>query len=303
MVEKAQTLRTQVPVTAKRSRQGLWASKRFQETLVAAVATIIATLGLAIVLFPIGWMLSTSLKGQIEALKMPPNWIPAHFQWVNYYDALTLNPFGLYFQNTFIYATLVMLGETLSCAFISYGFARLRAPGRDYLFLLVLATLMIPNEVTLIPQYVLFSKLGWTNSYKPLIVPAFFGSAYLIFLMRQFYMSLPVEYDEAAVIEGASHLQIWWRIILPLSKPAIGAVAIMSFIFHWNTFQGPLIYLSDNKLFTVSLGLSMFRAPFGGTPWHWYMAASLATLLPCVVVFFVAQRYFIQGIVVSGVKG
>ena len=303
MAERTQALRTQTAAKAKVSRGSLWASKQFQEDFIAVVATILATLGLLLVLFPIAWMLSTSLKGQIEALKMPPNWIPAKFQWNNYYDALTSNPFGLYFKNTAIFATLVMLGETLSCSFISYGFARLRAPGRDYLFLLVLATLMIPNEVTLIPQYVLFSKLGWTNSYKPLIVPAWFGSAYLIFLVRQFYMGLPKEYDEAAVIEGASHLQIWSRIILPLSKPVLGAVAIMSFIYHWNTFQGPLIYLSDNSLFTVSLGLSMFRTPFGGTPWHWYMAASLVTILPCVVVFFVAQRYFIQGVTLSGLKG
>ncbi len=162
---------------------------------------------------------------------------------------------------------------------------------------------MIPAEVTLIPQYILFSKLEWLNSYKPLIAPAWFGSAYLIFLMRQFFMTLPKEYDEAAIIEGASHLAIWWRIILPLSKPALGALGIMSFIFHWNTFQGPLIYLNDNALFPVSLGLAMFRTPFGGTPWHWYMAASLVVILPCVLVFYVAQRFFIQGIVVSGVKG
>jgi ABC-type glycerol-3-phosphate transport system permease component len=198
---------------------------------------------------------------------------------------------------------MVMLGELLSCSFIAYGFARLRAPGRNLLFMLVLATLMIPNEVTLIPQYVLFYTLGWTNSFKPLIVPAWFGSAYLIFLLRQFYMGIPKEYDEAAIIEGAGHLHIWSRIILPLSMPALGAVAIMSFIFHWNTFQAPLIYLSDNNLYTVSLGLSMFRTPFGGTPWHLYMAASLVTILPCVIVFFIAQRFFIQGIVVSGVKG
>jgi ABC-type glycerol-3-phosphate transport system permease component len=302
MAEQTQTLATKAALAGEH-KQRLWASQRFQENFKATVATIIALAGLGIVLFPIFWMLSTSLKGQLEALKMPPNWIPAEIQWHNYYDALTLNPFGLYFWNTFYFATMVMLGETLSCAFIAYGFARLRAPGRSYLFLLVLATLMIPAEVTLIPQYILFSKLQWLNSYKPLIIPAWFGSAYLIFLLRQFYMGLPKEYDEAAVIEGANHFQIWARIILPLSKPALGAVAIMSFIFHWNTFQGPLIYLNDNSLFPVSLGLAMFRTPFGGTPWHWYMAASLTTLIPCIIVFFIAQRYFIQGIVVSGVKG
>jgi multiple sugar transport system permease protein len=197
---------------------------------------------------------------------------------------------------------MVVIAEVVSNSFIAFGFARLRAPGRSFLFIFVLATLMLPGEVTLIPQYILFSRLEWLNSFKPLIVPAWFGSAYLIFLLRQFYMTIPKEYDEAAIIEGAGYLTIWLRIILPLSKAALGVVAIMSFIFHWNTFQGPLIYLNDNELFTVSLGLSMFRAPFGGTPWLWYMAASLVVLLPCVIVFFVAQRYFIQGIVVSGVK-
>jgi ABC-type glycerol-3-phosphate transport system permease component len=301
MAEQTQTLAPSVVTTPHKHR--FWGSKQFQENFYTTLATVVAIVGLALVLFPIFWMLSTSLKGQIEALKMPPAWIPADPQWNNYYDALTINPFGLYFWNTFKFATLVMLGETLSCAFIAYGFARLRAPGRDFLFLLVLTILIIPGEVTLIPQYILFSQLGWLNSYKPLIVPAWFGSAYLIFLLRQFFMGIPKEDDEAAMIEGANPLQIWLRIILPMSKPALGAVAIMSFIFHWNTFQGPLIYLNDNNLFTVSLGLAMFRTPFGGTPWHWYMAASLVVIIPCIIVFFVAQRYFIQGIVVSGVKG
>jgi ABC-type glycerol-3-phosphate transport system permease component len=250
------------------------------------------------------WMLSTSLKTRTETLAMPPIWIPKELQWINYQEALTFNPFGLYFMNTtFKYVLWVVLGETLSCSFIAFGFARLRSPLRTPLFLLMLATMMLPTEVTLIPTYVLFSKLGWTNSYRPLVVPAFFGSAYLIFMLRQFYLTIPREYDEAAIIDGASYLGIWWRIILPMSKPALGAVAIMSFMWHWRNYQGPLIYLSDNNKFTLSLGLSMFRTPFGGTPWHWLMAASLIVILPCVIVFFIFQRYFIQGVVISGVKG
>lgn len=283
-------------------KPSLFRSATFQDYLLRTIATVIATLGLFGVLFPVAWMLSTSLKSQIETFQMPPVWIPAELQWDNYYQALTTNPFGLYFRNTLYYALMVVVAEVVSNSFIAFGFARLRAPGRTFLFIFVLATLMLPGEVTLIPQYVLFSKLDWLNSFKPLIVPAWFGSAYLIFLLRQFYSTIPKEYDEAAIIEGAGYLTIWSRIILPLSKPALGVMAIMSFIFHWNTFQGPLIYLNDNRLFTVSLGLSMFRTPFGGTPWHWYMAASLVVILPCVIVFFVAQRYFIQGIVISGVK-
>ena len=162
---------------------------------------------------------------------------------------------------------------------------------------------MLPGQVTLIPQYVMFAKLHWLNSYKPLLAPAFFGSAYLIFLVRQFYRSLPKDYEEAALIDGANYLGIWWRIILPLSKPALGAVAILSFMFHYNDFQGPLLYINDNLKYPLSLGLQQFRAPFGGTAFHLLMAASLVTTIPPLVVFFVAQRYFIQGIVVSGVKG
>ncbi|MCD6289549.1 MAG: carbohydrate ABC transporter permease [Anaerolineae bacterium] len=299
-----ETRRSTVAVASVvQTKPRLFQSKRFQERFTSVMATILATIGAMFILFPVAWMVSTSLKSEIEALKMPPVWIPAKPQWHNYRDALTFNPFGTYFKNTAFYAITVMIGEALSCSFIAYGFARLRAPGRNALFLLVLSTMMVPYQVTLIPQYILFSKLHWLNSYKPLIIPGWFGSAYLIFLLRQFYMTLPKEYDEAAIIDGATPLGIWFRIILPLSKPALGAVSIMSFMYHWNNYLGPLVYINDNSKFTVSLGLSMFRTPFGGTPWHWLMAASLAVVSPCVVVFFVAQRYFIQGIVISGVKG
>jgi ABC-type glycerol-3-phosphate transport system permease component len=281
-----------------------FASKRFQENLTSIIATVIVTIGALIILFPVVWMLSTSLKGQVEAMKMPPNWIPAQIQWHNYYDALTFNRFDLYFLNTTYYAVMVMVAEAVSCSFIAFGFARLRAPGKNLLFMFVLATLMLPEQVTLIPRYILFvSYFGWRNTYWPMIVPAWFGSAYLIFLVRQFYMTIPKEYDEAALIEGANWLTIWWRIMVPLSKPVIGAMAIMSFMFHWNDYLRPLIYIDENKLFPVSLGLSMFQAPFGGTPLHWLMAASLTAVLPCIIIFFFAQRFFMQGIVVSGVKG
>ncbi len=285
------------------SQPTFFRSKKFRENFTIVIAMIIILLGALVILFPVAWMLSTSLKTRMETLAMPPIWIPKELQWVNYKEALTFNPFAMYFKNTAFYVSLVVLGEVLSCSFIAFGFARLRSPLRNVLFLLLLSTMMLPAEVTLIPTYILFSKLGWTNSFKPLIVPGFFGSAYLIFLLRQFYLTIPREYDEAAIIDGASYLGIWWRIILPMSKPALGAVAIMSFMWHWRNYQGPLIYLSDNRLFTLSLGLSMFRTPFGGTPWHWLMAASLAVILPCVIVFFIFQRYFIQGIVISGVKG
>lgn len=303
MAQQTLTDRPLVSQPVAQAKPRLFGSVRFQENFISTVATLLCLAGLGIVLFPVFWMLSTSLKGPIEALKSPPVWIPTKIHWENYPDALIFNHFAQYALNTLYFTLMVVVAEVISNSFIAFGFARLRAPGRNFLFYGVLATLMIPGEVTLIPQYILFSKIGWTNSFKPLITPAWFGSAYLIFLLRQFYMSIPKEYDEAAIIEGASWLTIWYRIILPLSKPALGVMAIMSFIFYWNQYQGPLIYINDNRKFTLSLGLSMFQTPFGGTPWHWYMAYSLATLLPCIILFFLAQRYFIQGIVVSGVKG
>ncbi len=294
-------LRRQAPEKTGLSK--LWASKAFQERFITVLSTILCLIGVLIILFPIAWMLSTSLKTRFEAVKFPPTWIPADPQWDNYRVALTSNPFAKYFQNTMFYALSVMFAEVVSCAFIAYGFARLRAPGKDILFLLVLGTMMLPWQVTMIPQYVMFAKIGWLDSYKPLIIPHFFGSSYLIFMLRQFMRGLPKDYEEAAILDGANYLGIWWRIILPLSKPALGAVGIMSFMYHYQDFLGPLLYISDRAKYPLSLGLQQFQAPFGGTAWHLLMAASLVTVLPPILVFFATQRYFIQGIVVSGVKG
>ena len=299
---------TQPPLTRQTQEKTglakLWASQAFQERFLSIVATLICIIGVLIILFPIGWMLSTSLKTRFEAVQFPPTLFPKVPQWENYRVALTSNPFLTYFKNTMFYCISYMVLETLSVGFIAYGFARLRAPGKDVLFLFVLATMMLPGEVTLIPQYIMYVRwFGWSNSYKPLIFPALFGSAYLIFMVRQFYRSLPKDYEEAAIIDGANYLGIWWRIILPLSKPALGAVAILSFMFHYNDFQGPLLYISSNLKYPLSLGLQQFRAPFGGTQWELLMAASLVTVLPPIILFFLTQRFFIQGIVVSGVKG
>jgi multiple sugar transport system permease protein len=295
---------TQVAGQAQVTRRSLWASKKGQDQIIRAVAITICILGVIIILFPLGWMISTSLKTRIESIQIPPTVFPEVPQWQNYPDALVkIAPFGRYFLNTMFYALSVMIAELLSCSFIAYGFARLRAPGKNYLFLLVLATMMLPSWVTLIPQYIMFSKIHWLNSYKPLIIPHLFGSAYLIFLLRQFYRTLPKDYEEAAIIDGANYLRIWMRIFIPLSLPALGAVAILSFMFHYQDYTGPLIYINDQLKYPVSIGLQQFQAPFGGTAFNLLMAASIATVIPPIIVFFVAQRYFIQGIVVSGVKG
>lgn len=282
---------------------GFWRGRRFRAAVVRWLSTAAAAVGSLAILLPIAWMASTSLKTKFEAISLPPDLLPAVPQWHNYRDALTFNRFDLYFRNTTYYSLAATFGQVLSSSLVAYGFARLRARGRNALFLLVLATMMLPFEVTVIPQYVMFSKFDWLDSYKPLIVPAFFGSAYSIFLMRQFYAGIPREMDEAAIIDGCGFLAIWYRIILPLSKPAIGAIAIISFMWRWNEYMGPLIYINSNDKYTLSLGLKMFRAPEEGTPFHWLMAASLATVLPVVIVFFATQRYFVQGIVISGVKG
>lgn len=283
--------------------KGVWASKDRQDLIIRVLATTACIVGAMIVLFPLAWMLSTSLKTKAEVAKFPPVWIPNIPQFNNYPDALATGNWGRFFTNTLIYAVGAALGEAISCSLVAYGFARLRAPGKNALFVLVLSTMMLPWMVTLIPQYIMFSKFGWIDTFLPLLVPKFFGSAYLIFMLRQFYKTLPKDYEEAALIDGANYLGIWWRIILPLSLPALGALVIMSFLFHYQDFLGPLVYINSTNNYTFSLALQQFRAPFGGTSFHLLMAASIVTLIPPLIVFFVAQRYFIQGIVVSGVKG
>jgi len=279
-------------------------TKSFRRRASQTIATILATIGAVIILVPVAWMISTSLKTRFTAIQLPPQWIPENPQWQNYRDALTFMPFHLFFRNTFIYSIVVAFAEILSCSLVAFAFARLRAPGRNVLFLLVLGTMMLPYQVTMIPQYVMFTKwLGWRDSWKPLMVPPFFGSAYLIFLLRQFYLSIHQDLVDAARIDGCSHAGVWWRIFVPLSGPALAAVGILSFVYHWNDFLGPLIYLNSTEKLPVSVGLSRFTAAYGGTPWHWLMAASLTAVAPLILLFFVAQRYFIQGIVITGVKG
>ena len=259
--------------------------------------------GVAILfLVPFLWMISSSLKPNYQIFEVPPRWIPNPPQWENYREALTTLPFDRYMVNTAIITALTIVGHVVSCTLIAYAFARLRAPGRDVLFLVVLATMMLPYPVTMVPLYVLFKQLGWINTFLPLTVPAFFGSAFYIFLLRQFFLTIPPDFEDAAIIDGANTLQILWRVILPLSMPAVATVAIFTFQAAWNDFLAPLIYLQKPELYTVTLGLQFFRSTYT-TNWAYLMAASLVTSLPVIVVFFLAQRYFIEGITLSGVKG
>jgi len=254
-------------------------------------------------LMPFVWLASSSLKLEQRVFQFPPQWIPDPIRWMNYYDALTAKPFHIYLKNTMLIAALNQVAILLAASFCAYGFARIEFPGRDFWFGVVLATMMLPYFVVMVPQFVMFTRLGWVDTFLPLTVPFFFGGgAFNIFLFRQFFRSLPKELTDAARIDGCSEFDIYWRIMLPLSKPAFITVAIFTFLFTWNDFIGPLLYLSSPEKLTVALGLSAFRGVMR-TQWQLLMAATMATTLPVIILFFFLQRYFIRGVVMSGLKG
>ncbi|MBO7743710.1 carbohydrate ABC transporter permease [Paenibacillus sp. MWE-103] len=277
-------------------------SKRSRGTLAHVITHIsLIVLGLSF-LFPFVWMLSTALKPEAQIFIWPPEWIPDQFLWSNFPEALTFVPFGKYVTNTLTICIWAMVGTCASSALVAYGFARIQWPGRNALFIIMLSTMMLPSQVTMIPIFVIFKKIGWVGTFKPLIIPAFFGGAFFIFLLRQFFLTIPHELSEAAKIDGCSEFRTFWQIILPLAKPALATVALFTFINNWNDFMGPLIYLSDETKFTVSLGLQQFIGQYG-TRWGMLMAASTVATLPIIVLFFFAQRTFIQGISTTGIKG
>jgi multiple sugar transport system permease protein len=279
-----------------------WAGKRFGEVLGRVMVMSVLAIGAILVMIPFVWTITTSLKTTQEIMAWPPTWIPETVTLDNYHKALTTIPFMGLLQNTLVITAFRLIGMVSSSSLVAYGFARLRAPGRDVLFLMVLATMMLPAQVTLIPTFVLFSKLGWVNTFLPLIVPSFFGGSFNIFLLRQFFMTIPLEYDDAARIDGCSVLGTFFRIILPLSAPALATVAIFGFMWSWNDFMGPLIYLNRIEKYTLSIGLRLFQTRLT-IDYAALMAATIMSMIPILAVFFVAQRYFIQGIVISGVKG
>ena len=256
-------------------------------------------------MLPFYWMVLTSVKELPQIVTSPPVFIPKPIAWHNYIDALTFLPFGRFFGNTFVIAFFVIVGDLLSCSFIAYGFARLRFPGRDFLFIVLISTMMVPFAVRLLPLFLIFKSLGWINTYLPLIVPAYFGTPFFIFLVRQFYRSIPQDLVDAARIDGASEIGIWWRIMLPLSKPVLIVVAIFAFQQTWNDFLAPLIYLNDKEKWTVALGLNGLVGTGGQTveQWNWLMAASTAAIIPMLIIFAVAQRYFVEGVTLTGMKG
>lgn len=278
-----------------------WQSQSLRQRTGRVLGAIAALAVAVLFLMPLFWMVTSSLKPDYQVLESPPRWLPNPIVWSNYPEALTYVPFGRYALNTLFIAVLVILGHVLSCTLVAYGFARFRAPGKGFLFLVLLATMMLPYPVTMVPLYIVFSRIGWVNSFWPLIVPAFLGNPFYIFLLRQFFLTLPPDLEDAARVDGASTLQTIWHVILPASRPAMATVAIFSFQAVWNDFLPPLIYLHDQTKYTISLGLSFFRSTYD-VKWGYLMAASLVTMLPVVLLFFFAQRLFIQGITLTGMK-
>ena len=260
-------------------------------------------IGLAIpFLLPFGWMIATSLKKPEDVFTYPPTFFPNSFEWRNYIYGWTVLPFNTFLKNSLIVTLANVVGNLISCSLVAYGFARLRGRGRDFLFLLLLATLMIPREVTIVPRFLLFQRVGLINTLWPLILPAWFGYPFFIFLLRQFFMSIPQDLDEAARIDGASSLRILTSIILPLSRPALATVAVFAFIGNWTNILDPLIYIRSQELYTLALGLNLFRG-VNLIQYNWLMAASIITLLPVLVVFFLSQRLFVQGVTLTGMGG
>jgi len=256
-----------------------------------------------LMLTPLLWMVSTSLKPDGLEFEYPPRLIPTTITFDNYERGLTILPFARYFVNSMVVTVLATAGNVLSASFVAFGFARLRFPERDLLFILLLATVMIPFQVTLIPTFILFKNLGWVNTFLPLTVPHFLGGGvFYIFLMRQYFMTIPYDLDEAARIDGANSFQIWWRILMPLSKPALGTVAVFSVLASWNDFLGPLIYMNKPDMRTMALGLQFFVGQYG-TRWNQLMAVSVVTTIPMVILFFFAQRFFMRGIALTGITG
>ena len=263
---------------------------------------IILLAGALLYLFPFFWMLSTSLKAPTDVMKNPPVWIPPVLQWGNYPAALSYFPFVRYLFNTLFIVAVNILGTVFSSSIVGYSFARLRWPGRDIWFGVLIATMMLPGAVTMIPQFIMFRNFGWLNSYLPLTVPSFTGSAFNIFLLRQFFRTIPMDLSESAKIDGCPEYRIFYQIVLPLCAPALATIAIFSFMGSWNDFIGPLLYINEKMRYTLTFGLRTFQMQ-SDTRWYLMMAASIVVAMPTLVVFFSCQKYFIEGITLTGMKG
>ncbi|HEV8633481.1 MAG TPA: carbohydrate ABC transporter permease [Chloroflexota bacterium] len=291
---------------ARRADVDFLARKSVRHRLWITGVGVVIGLGGLMLLFPVYFMFITSLKAAGSAFIMPLKWLPyIEYQpaWENYKEAHEFMKWTVVYRNTLIVSLSAAIGDTLSALLVAYGFARFRAPYKNLLFTCMLATLMVPFAVRLVPEYLGFARLGMVNTFWPLILPGWLGSAFYIFLLRQFFTTIPMAMDEAATIDGAGPIRILFQVLAPQIRPALIVVMISAFTFNWNDFLRPLIYLNSADSRTAAIALSYFSAMYGGTPFHLMMAAALVMLIPVLVLFFALQRYYIQGVVISGVKG
>ncbi len=283
-------------------KKGSRAASHFRtQTILRVVASIVLFVGSVVVLFPLFWMLSTALKSDAEVM-VNPSLIPQAWAWDNFAKAWTSAPFGTYLKNTIFITVVCTAGSLVGNSLAAYGFAKIRFRGRELVFLCALGTMMIPGMVTLVPTYVLFSRLGWVGTYLPLIVPSFTAGAYYTFLLRQSFMGIPMSYNEAAKLEGANEMQIFTRIILPLSKPILTTIVVFEFKAKWNDYFGPMLYLTSEKQYTLQLGLRTFRGT-AGVEWQKFMAASLIVMAPTLIMYAFMQKYILEGMAQGGIKG
>ncbi|SDT37736.1 carbohydrate ABC transporter membrane protein 2, CUT1 family [Paenibacillaceae bacterium GAS479] len=272
------------------------------KTVKKNVAQIVLLIASVFFLAPFIWMVSTSLKALDQVYTFPPQWMPSPFVWKNYIDAIDYIPFFTFLSNTVIITVISTLGVVLTCPLVAYSFAKFNWKGRDTLFFITIAVMMIPGQVTMIPLFLMFAKLDWVGTSLPLIIPAFFGVPFYIFLLRQFFLGLPNELKDAARIDGAGEFRTYWQIMLPLAKSAVLAVGLFQFMAAWTDFIGPLLYLTEPNSYTLSLGLQQFQSQ-KGTEWGLMMAVSTMMTVPIAILYFFLQKTFIQGITFSGIKG
>ena len=285
----------QARLASRRRRQLRFALKAFVTYLALGILGLITAV-------PFVWMLVSSLKAPGTLFIYPPKWIPSPVRWQNYVELMQRMPFATFFWNSTKIALLTTLGSLLSCSLAAYAFARFRFPGKDLIFAITVSCLMVPGQVTLIPIFAIWNKLGMMDHQEVLWAPAFTGGAFGVFLLRQFFMTLPGELEDAALIDGSSRFGIYWRIFLPLSQPALTTLAIFTFMGSWNDLLGPVLYLSTKSKMTLTVGIAMLSHAWGATPWHLIMAGAVISVVPILIVYIAGQKYFVQGIVMTGLK-